>query len=114
MCPTFTTQKRSISPSIIMVPFQSAKEVVTLPFPNGARVNALKVNNFTNVCERETQINLEGPITVYLVSSRFKGIYYLVVWSEQEQRHRCSCYDFRKHDCCEHTSKVPLPVEQVA
>lgn len=111
---TFTTQKRSISPSILMVPFQSSKDIITLPFPNGARINALKINDFTHVCERETQINFEGPITVYLVASNFKGIYYLVVWSEQEQRHRCSCYDFRKHEKCDHTGKAPLPVVQVA
>jgi hypothetical protein len=104
---TFTTQKRSISPSVIVVPFQSDKQIVTLSFPNGCRINALKINNFTHVCERETQIKIEGPITVYLVATNFKGIYNLVVWSEEQEQYRCSCYEFRRDNWCSHCDAVP-------
>jgi hypothetical protein len=111
---TFTTQKQSISPTVMMVIHQSSKPIVTLSFPNGGRINVLKVNHFTHRCEMEKQVSLQGPCTAYLVNAGIeanKNINYLVLRNEEKQCYCCSCYDYRKDQACSHADSVDQHVK---
>jgi hypothetical protein len=103
---TFTTQKRSISPTITVVPHVSTKDIIPLHFENGVLLNTLQFNHFTHKCERQGQINFKGVVDIHLVSTGSPNVYYLVVQSQEDKVHRCSCYCFRKLGQCEHCDAV--------
>lgn len=110
MLQTFATQKRSISPTIIMIPHVSDKNIIPLSFPNGVKINALRVNHFTHQCEREVKLNFQGPFNAHLVTTDINNshcnIYYLVTRNEEDQSYQCSCYNHRKHGECCHVDAV--------
>jgi hypothetical protein len=110
MLQTFSTQKKSISPTVIMVPHASNENIIPLSFPNGVKINALKVNHFSHQCERQIQLNFRGPFNAYLVTTDINNIhcniYYLVTWNEEDQRHYCSCYAHRRDGHCHHIDAV--------
>lgn len=103
---TYTTQKQSISPTIIVIPHTSTKDIVSLHFENGVNINALHVNNFTHRCERQSQLKLRGVIDIHLVTTGSPNVYYLVVQSPENKEYRCSCYGFRRNGQCEHCEAV--------
>ncbi len=113
MTPTYTTQQRSISPTVTMVIHQSDEPIVTLSFPNGGRINTLKVNHFTHRCELRKQLILPA-CTAYLVNAGIeanKNAHYLVLFNETMQCHSCSCYTYRKDGECSHADSVDQHVE---
>jgi hypothetical protein len=102
MVPTYTTLKRSLSPTIIVVPHYSDEAIVSLHFENGVRINALRVNHFTKRCEREEQLKFRGVVDIHLVTTGSPNVYYLVKWSNDKQCFQCTCYAYRRDGCCEH------------
>ncbi|HEX3641716.1 MAG TPA: hypothetical protein VHV10_10530 [Ktedonobacteraceae bacterium] len=110
---TFTTQKQSISPTVMMVIHESSKPIVTLSFPDGGRINVIKVNHFTHRCELRKQLALPA-CTAYLVNALIdenKNAYYLVLFNEAKQCHSCSCYGYRLSGQCSHADSVDQHVE---
>jgi hypothetical protein len=116
----FTTQQKSISPTIALVRHVSQQKHITLDFPNGVNFNAIYVNHFTQRVQREDQIRFKGPVTVHLMASDIQNCYYLAWWSERSKQYLCSCYSFRRSAsiaCC-HTDDInhqqdEIPAEPV-
>jgi len=104
----YTTQQRSISPTIILVRHVSTQKQITLDFPNGVNMNAVHINHFSHEIMRESQISFKGPITIHLMASGIQNCYYLAYWNERQQQHMCSCYAFRKSEGthCPHTDDL--------
>ena len=106
MYQAYSTQQKSISPTIALVRHVSSEKQITMNFPNGVNLNAIYVNQFTHEIAREGQISFKGPITIHLMASDIQNCYYLAWWSENRSRLICSCYSFRKNNelhCC-HTN----------
>jgi len=75
-------------------------------FENGVNINALYVNTFTHRCERQSQLRFNGVIDINLVTTGSPNVYYLVVQSKDDNKLRCSCYQFRKEQRCQHCEAV--------
>jgi hypothetical protein len=108
MYQTYTTQQKSISPTIALVRHVSREKQLTLNFPNGVNMNAVYINHFSHEIVREDQLSFKGPITIHLIASDIQNCYYLVYWSEKQCQHVCSCYDFRRSGSlhCSHTDDI--------
>lgn len=110
----YTTQQKSISPTIALIRHVSTKKHITMDFPSGVALNAVYVNQFSREIVRESQIPFKGPITIHLVASGIQNCYHLVFWSEKRSQYLCSCYGFRQAGelHCPHTDMVnQQPVE---